>query len=197
VGAKRSGPSKSGPSSNVTAGKQRSLLLVSTDRALANDLTRALLGSDFRLESIKTASNALYRIRKARADLLVLDARSVKESELTDVVRAAAPERGRETERVVFGKLDLDCETRIVTVGRRQVQLTSTETALLLELLRHRGRTVTRDELLDSLGDPGRVFDRTIDRHICNVRRKLEPNPKAAPLIVTVHGVGYRLNIKE
>jgi DNA-binding response OmpR family regulator len=46
------------------------------------------------------------------------------------------------------------------------------------------------------LGDPGRVFDRTIDRHICNLRRKLDTIPQAGSIIVTVHGVGYRLNIK-
>jgi DNA-binding response OmpR family regulator len=178
--------------------KPRSVLLVCGDRALVSDLSRALAPYGFRVENLRKASNALYRLRKARADLLILDARSVRESGLAELVRATATERpGREAERVVFGKLDYDPGSRVAQIGRRQVQLTSTESALLLELLRHRGRTVTRDELLDSLGDPGRVFDRTIDRHICNLRRKLEPNPKGPPLIVTVHGVGYRLNIKE
>ncbi|HXP94588.1 MAG TPA: winged helix-turn-helix domain-containing protein [Candidatus Binatia bacterium] len=177
--------------------KARVALLVSEDHALARDLSRALHAGGFRVESTRTAGNALNRLRKARADLLVLDARFLREGDYSEIARAVPLRRvAREQERIHVGKLTLDPASRVAHVSRRQVQLTSTECSLLLELIRHRSSTVTRDELLDSLGDHGRVFDRTIDRHICNLRRKLEPTPKASSIIVTVHGIGYRLNLR-
>lgn len=173
-------------------------MLVSADHTLAGDVSRALQTAGFRVETTRTISNALYRFRKTRLDLLILDSRFAKESDLMDVVRSTAGERAaRETtERVTVGKLTIDPGNRTVQYHRRQAQVTSTECSLLLELVRNRDRTVTRDELLDSLGDHGRVFDRTIDRHICNLRRKLEAGSSGGPLIVTVHGVGYRLNLR-
>lgn len=175
--------------------EHRFAVLVSSDQGLVHDLTRLLSSGGFRLENTRTTNNALNRLRKARADLLILDARAMRDADVSETARAVTPAR-RTHEAMTLGKLSLDPAGRIATWNRRQSQLTSTECALLVELIRHRGQTVTRDELLDSLGDHGRVFDRTIDRHICNLRRKLEPTPKASSVIVTVHGIGYRLNIK-
>jgi DNA-binding response OmpR family regulator len=194
---KRSAPGSRGTGAGGADPKARAALLVSDDHALANDLGRALHGSGFRIENIRTAGNALNRLRKSRADLLILDARSLREDDYSEVARSFTPRRrSADQERITVGKLMLDQASRVAHINRRQVQLTSTECSLLLELIRHHGQTVTRDELLDSLGDHGRVFDRTIDRHICNLRRKLEPTPKASSLIVTVHGIGYRLNLR-
>lgn len=195
---KRSAPlGKSGGTANAGDLKMRTALLVSEDNALTLDLGRALHGSGFRIESTRTAGNALNRLRKARADLLILDSKSLRDDDYSDVARAfTARKRNVEHENLQIGKLTLDSVSRVAHINRRQVQLTSTECSLLVELIRHRGQTVSRDELLDSLGDHGRVFDRTIDRHICNLRRKLEPTPKASSLIVTVHGIGYRLNLR-
>lgn len=195
---KRLPPSGKGGTGSTGESKTRTALLVSEDHSLATDLGRALHGSGFRIENTRTAGNALNRLRKARADLLILDARALHEDDYGDVARSFATRRRHEAqERIQVGKLMLDPAGRVAHINRRQVQLTSTECALLLELISHRGQTVTRDELLDSLGDHGRVFDRTIDRHICNLRRKLEPTPKASSLIVTVHGIGYRLNLRS
>ncbi len=198
VKGRRSAPAgKGGAASNIPDPKARIALLVSEDHALAHDLSRALRAGGFHVESTRTAGNALNRLRKARADLLVLDAKFLRESDYSEIARAVPLRRvAREQERIHIGKLTLDPAGRVAHVNRRQVQLTSTECSLLLELIRHRGNTVTRDELLDSLGDHGRVFDRTIDRHICNLRSKLEPTPKASSMIVTVHGIGYRLNLR-
>jgi DNA-binding response OmpR family regulator len=177
--------------------KGRLALLVSEDSALAHDLARVLRGGGFQVENTRTAGNALNRLRKARADLLVLDGKYLRESDYAEIARAVPLRRtAREQERVQLGKLTVDPAGRVAHINRRQVQLTATECSLLLELVKHHGQTVTRDELLDSLGDHGRVFDRTIDRHICNLRRKLEPTPKSSSIIVTVHGIGYRLNLR-
>jgi DNA-binding response OmpR family regulator len=149
----------------------------------------------FVVEGTRSPGAAVRRFRKSKPDLIVFDGRVVRESDLGEY--AAAPAEPKPTtERIQVGKLSLDAGSRTVQYNRRQTQLTSTECALLLALARNVGQTVTRDELLDSLGDPGRVFDRTIDRHICNLRRKLDTIPQAGSIIVTVHGVGYRLNIK-
>lgn len=176
----------------------RSAMLVSADHTLAADLGRALQTAGFRVETTRTVSNALYRFRKARPDLLLLDSRFVKEGELGDMIRSSAGEHAisDHAEPIVVDKWTIDPGSRTVQYLRRQAQLTSTECALLIELVRSRERTVTRDELLDSLGDHGRVFDRTIDRHICNLRRKLDAVSSRSRLIVTVHGVGYRLNLR-
>jgi DNA-binding response OmpR family regulator len=178
--------------------KARVALLVSENRALGHALAKFLKTCGFHVESARTASTALNRARKSRADLVVLDAKSLREIDVTEIPSGSAPRRTvRERERIHIGKLTLDPIGRVVHVNRREVQLTATECALLVELAGHRGETVTRDEILDSLGDRGRVFDRTIDRHICNLRRKLEPTPKTPPMIVTVHGIGYRLNLRS
>ena len=184
-------------SANVADSRSRLVLLVSEDHALAHELSRALQGGGFRVETTRTAGNALNRMRKARADLLVLDSRYLSDGDYREVARAVPLRRTvRDQEPIHVGKLTVDPAARVAHMNRRQVQLTSTECDLLLELIRRHGQTVTRDELLDSLGDHGRVYDRTIDRHICNLRRKLEPTPKSSSMIVTVHGIGYRLNIR-
>jgi DNA-binding response OmpR family regulator len=184
-------------SAGAADSKNLLVLLVSEDHVLTHDLSRVLQSGGYRVESTRAAGNALNRMRKERADLLILDSRYLHESDYREVARSFPVRRvAHDQERIQIGKVTVDPAGRVVHLNRRQVQLTSTECDLLLELIRRHGETVTRDELLESLGDHGRVFDRTIDRHICNLRRKLEPKPKASSMIVTVHGMGYRLNLK-
>lgn len=92
------------------------------------------------------------------------------------------------------GDLALDVGRREVTVNGRLVDLTPTEFDLLYTLLEQAGYVFTRSELIrKGLGADYEGIDRTLDSHIRNLRRKIEPNPKNPTYIQTVYGVGYRL----
>ena len=80
-----------------------------------------------------------------------------------------------------------------VQVGGRSVELTATEFELLATLARQPGRIFTRAQLLDALhGVAFESYERAIDSHIKNLRRKLEPDPRRPRYLLTVYGVGYR-----
>jgi len=87
----------------------------------------------------------------------------------------------------------IDVPRRRVLVGDRQVELTATEFALLETLAREPGRVFTRGQLLDAVhGVSFESYERAIDAHVKNLRRKIEPTPGSPRYIETVHGVGYR-----
>lgn len=87
----------------------------------------------------------------------------------------------------------LDTERRSVTAGERPVELTPTEFALLAALMRNPGRPLSRSQLLDAAqGDAFEGYERTIDAHIKNLRRKVEADPANPRAILTVFGVGYK-----
>jgi two-component system alkaline phosphatase synthesis response regulator PhoP len=97
-------------------------------------------------------------------------------------------------ERIVAGDLVLDLVRRRVTVDDRAVTLTPTEFELLATLAREPGRVWTRSQLLDAVhGFSLETYERAIDGHIRNLRRKLEPDETAPRYVRTVHGVGYAL----
>jgi DNA-binding response OmpR family regulator len=73
------------------------------------------------------------------------------------------------------------------------VDLTGTEFQLLVALARSPGRVLTRAQLLDAVrGVAFESYERAIDTHIKNIRRKLEPDPHHPRYVETVYGVGYR-----
>ena len=75
----------------------------------------------------------------------------------------------------------------------RAIDLTPTEFQLLVELIRRPGQIRTRSQLLDAVhGVAFESYERAIDTHIKNLRRKLEPDPRLPRYVLTVHGVGYR-----
>jgi DNA-binding response OmpR family regulator len=91
------------------------------------------------------------------------------------------------------GDLVLDMETHTVTRAGEGVDLTPTEFSLLAALMGRPGRVMSRLELLESTqGDAYEGYERTVDVHIKNLRRKLEPDPKDPRYILTVFGVGYK-----
>ncbi|HEY7522770.1 MAG TPA: response regulator transcription factor [Candidatus Limnocylindrales bacterium] len=93
------------------------------------------------------------------------------------------------------GDLEIDLDRRRVTIGRLLVHgLTATEFDVLATLARQPGRVFTRGQLLDAVhGITGEAYERTIDGHVKNLRRKLGEPPGRPRLVETVHGVGYRL----
>ncbi len=97
-------------------------------------------------------------------------------------------------ERITAGDLELDLVRRRVTAADRNVALTPTEFELLATLAREPGRVWTRSQLLDAVhGFSLETYERAIDGHIRNLRRKLEPDDVAPRYVRTVHGVGYAL----
>ena len=79
-------------------------------------------------------------------------------------------------------------------VDGRRVELTATEFQLLVHMARQPGRVFTRAQLLDAVhGVAVESYERAIDAHVKNIRRKIESDPRAPRHLQTVFGVGYRL----
>lgn len=96
------------------------------------------------------------------------------------------------------GDVTLDLRRMRVRVAERDVELTATEFQLLARLAREPGRVFTRSQLLDAVhGVAFESYERAIDAHVKNIRRKLEPDPRAPRYVQTVHGVGYRFRDDE
>ncbi|MDH4136304.1 MAG: response regulator transcription factor [Anaerolineae bacterium] len=94
---------------------------------------------------------------------------------------------------VHVGELAVDLTKRSVTVGEQPVSLTPTEFDLLSVMARNPGRPFTRAQLMDLVYDVAYAgYDRAIDSHIKNLRRKIEPDPRQPRYILTVYGVGYK-----
>jgi DNA-binding response OmpR family regulator len=99
---------------------------------------------------------------------------------------------GQGPERHV-GEIAIDAAAHEVRVAGKPVTLTPTQFKILDVLASHVGQTLTRDQLLERLGGDGDVFDRTLDRHIANLRARIEPDPAHPRYVVTVFGVGYKM----
>jgi two-component system alkaline phosphatase synthesis response regulator PhoP len=96
-------------------------------------------------------------------------------------------------EVVRAGDVTLDVPRLSVRVKDRSVELTPTEFQLLLTLARSPGRVFTRAQLLDAVhGVAFESYERAIDAHVKNIRRKLEQDAREPRYVLTVHGVGYR-----
>jgi len=105
--------------------------------------------------------------------------------------RTRTAARGDEVVRA--GDVEIDTAKMRVSVGGTLVDLTPTEFQLLATLAREPGRVFTRSQLLDAVhGVAIESYERAIDAHVKNIRRKIEPEPGSPRYVVTVHGVGYR-----
>ena len=101
----------------------------------------------------------------------------------------AAPPR-----QLRIGELSLDLDRHVAQVGGEAVDLTPTEFDLLKTFMENPDRVLSRSDLIEKgLGYEYAGIDRTVDSHIKNLRRKIEPDPSHPRYIETVHGVGYRL----
>jgi DNA-binding response OmpR family regulator len=106
-------------------------------------------------------------------------------------IRSVLRRQGVGDERVRFASAELDLRSLELRAGARSVRVTKTEARILRALFEARGRPLSRDEILARAFDQSPdCFDRTIDAHIKNLRRKLT----ACPIrISTTFGVGYRI----
>ena len=112
------------------------------------------------------------------------------------ILRRASPARS-DGERLTAGDITLDTAAREAWINGRQVNLTSVEFSLLEEFMRHAGHVVTRDDLTQSvLGRKLGAFDRVIDVHVSNLRKKLTGG-SAGERIKAVRGAGYQFVVRS
>jgi len=116
--------------------------------------------------------------------------------ELVARVRAVLRRREADAGSAILRAADLSLDLgrmRVEAAGRR-IDLTPSEFALLAAMARQPGRVFTRSQLLDAIhGVAFESYERAIDAHVKNIRRKLEPDPRQPRYLLTVYGVGYRL----
>ena len=180
----------------------------------ARDAKPALVVLDLRLpdmdgihvaRELRRASNVPIVMLTARAEesdrLLGLEAgaddyvvKPFSPRELVARVRAVLRRAGAAArDRLRIGDLTVDTARLIVERGRERIDLTATEFQVLATLAAHPGRLFTRAQLLDAIrGGDAESFDRVIDTHIKNIRRKIEPDPRNPRYVHTVYGVGYK-----
>ena len=98
------------------------------------------------------------------------------------------------------GTVGSELATRLAAAGHsvrrggQTFRLLPKEAELLAHLLRHRGQALSRDDLLRAVwGYDATPTTRTVDTHVFQLRQKLEADPAHPRLLLTVHGVGYRL----
>lgn len=101
--------------------------------------------------------------------------------------------RKRSARKTRVGDLEIDHEFHEVRVGDKPALLTATEFQILSVLAENPGEVFTRAHLLDRLDDGGDIYERTLDRHINNLRKKIEVDPSRPEYVITVYGVGYKM----
>jgi len=158
-------------------------------------------------------------IRKhSNAPIIMLTARSEESDKLIGLELGAddyltkpfSPKELVARVRVLFRRMDADREPpanilraadltldiprmRVTAEGRDLEEFTPTEFELLAALARSPGRIFTRAQLLNIVhGVAFESYERAIDAHIKNIRRKIEPNPREPRYVLTVYGVGYK-----
>ncbi|HVE64217.1 MAG TPA: response regulator transcription factor [Mycobacteriales bacterium] len=120
--------------------------------------------------------------------------------ELVARIRAVLRRRGEEEELLPAvlegGPVRMDVERHTVTVGGAAVSLPLKEFELLELLLRNAGRVLTRGQLIDRVWGADYVGDtKTLDVHVKRLRSKIEPDPAVPRYLLTVRGLGYKLEV--
>ena len=101
---------------------------------------------------------------------------------------------GSEEENIyTFGDVEVDLASHTACRGDEEIEFTALEFDILDYFIQHRGRTVSRKQLLrDVWGISGDITTRTIDRHVASLRKKIESDPTDPEYIKTVYGIGYK-----
>ena len=111
---------------------------------------------------------------------------------LSQPIVSAPPEQRLTAQHLRVGDVELDSAAHQVHVGGQEIELTAVEFELLALLLRHAGEVVTRETVsLEVFERPLTHFDRSLDVHISNLRRKLGTAGNGSERIKTVRGIGY------
>ena len=110
------------------------------------------------------------------------------------VLRRQGPAPDEEGTALEAGPVRMDVDRHLVTVGAAAVQLPLKEFDLLELLLRNAGRVLTRAQLIDRVWGSDYVGDtKTLDVHVKRLRAKIEPDPAHPQYLLTVRGLGYKL----
>ena len=109
------------------------------------------------------------------------------------VLRRTSRQTHAEPDRVEYQGMTIDFNTQTVVRDGEPASLTPTEFRLLSMLVSQPGRPFSRDQIIDWVfGYDFDGFDRTVDVHVANLRRKIEPDVRRPRYVQTVHGIGYR-----
>lgn len=113
------------------------------------------------------------------------------------VLRRRGPEQAAASESTLAaGDIVMDVDRHVVTVASQPVKLPLKEFELLEVLMRNAGRVLTRGQLIDRVWGSDYVGDtKTLDVHVKRLRSKIEPNPAEPSVLVTVRGLGYKLEL--
>ena len=95
-----------------------------------------------------------------------------------------------------FSAIRIDVKKRMAWIGEKTLHLGKREFEILSLLVKKAGEVVTRNEILDALGEEGQIYDRTIDSHLSHLRKKMKEAGSETLQIQPVYGVGYRLGEK-
>lgn len=113
-------------------------------------------------------------------------------SRVRAVLRRTAGQ-AREQMVIAIGDLSVDIGRHLVRCGDEVIELTPIEFELLTLLAQNPGRVYSRMQILDKIqGDAYEGYERTVDSHVKNLRKKIESDPNHPRYIITVHGVGYK-----
>ena len=118
------------------------------------------------------------------------------------ILRRSGGDRGamdlRVLEDLVVDDVSINKASRLVRRGGESIEVTTVEFDLLEALLRNAGSVIPRDELVRTVLDrPFSPFDRSIDTHVSNLRRKLGPGPDGLDRIKSLRGVGYQYTVRR
>ena len=122
------------------------------------------------------------------------EARKELAARVQAVLRRSQPEDDAPKGDVyTFGDVEVDFNNHTARRDGEEVEFTALEFDILEYFIQHRGRTVSRKQLLrDVWGISGDITTRTIDRHVASLRKKIEADPTDPEYIETVYGVGYK-----
>ncbi|MBQ4424654.1 MAG: response regulator transcription factor [Lachnospiraceae bacterium] len=122
-------------------------------------------------------------------------AKPFRPKELVSRIRSVLRRTSGNHGEIVLGELRVDTGKGLVFRGDRQIFLSALEYRLFMFFLNHRGRILTREQLLDEIWDSAGeyVSDNTLTVYIKRLREKLEDDPQDPRLILTVRGIGYQL----
>lgn len=116
--------------------------------------------------------------------------------ELTARMMRLLERKKKEPALLRFGSLKIDPRSRTAWAGEASLSLGKREFDILCLLIKRSGDVVSRNEILDALGEEGGVYDRTVDSHLSHLRKKLKDVGETRVQILPVYGVGYRLEEK-
>lgn len=113
-------------------------------------------------------------------------------------LKHAANDAAKMPSALEFGRLKIDVEARLVTVGGREVHLTPTEYKCLVLLARHAGKVLTHEKILREVWGPASAGETHYVRvRMAELRKKLELDPAHPRILMTEPGIGYRLKTSE